>query len=185
VTIQAVVTKKCSDNGSVLGNQNGIASAHNNIAAACLEMGNFTEAETHFTESIKLGEAMIAALSAQVDKSGHGSDDEPARAIDKMKRTVSDRKGNLVVLRLRQDDFTAAFTLLEQLLLADSQDNYVMGCIIKQGILGHYYLKQRELKSAERVFSSALEFIRSKDAALFNESWNLKEAQVAEQVQGR
>jgi Tfp pilus assembly protein PilF len=102
-----------------------------------------------------------------------------------MKRTVSDRKGNLVVLRLRQDDFTAAFTLLEQLLLADSQDNYVMGCIIKQGILGHYYLKQRELKSAERVFSSALEFIRSKDAALFNESWNLKEAQVAEQVQGR
>jgi Tfp pilus assembly protein PilF len=89
-----------------------------------------------------------------------------------------------VVLRLRQDDFPGAFALLEQLLSSDKQDNYVMGCIVKQGILGHYYLKQDELVSAERVFNSALDFIRAKDSELFNESWNLTETQVAEQVQG-
>jgi hypothetical protein len=168
---------------TLAGNKYGIASAHNNIAAACLETGNYTLAEKHFLEAIKLGEEMLVSM-AEPQKGGEEDAAEQARAIQRMKRTLSDRKGNLVVLRLRQDDFPGAFALLEQLLSSDKQDNYVMGCIVKQGILGHYYLKQDELVSAERVFNSALDFIRAKDSELFNESWNLTETQVAEQVQG-
>jgi hypothetical protein len=164
---------------SLAGHQYGIASAHNNIAAACLETGDYVEAEKHFCEAIRLGEEILAMLES---KSGEGGSADQSRAIERMKRTLSDRKGNLVVLRLQQDDFAGAFSMLEQLLVTDKQDNYVMGCIVKQGILGHYYLKQNQLASAERVFNSALEFIRARDSELFSDSWNWIEAQVAEQV---
>jgi hypothetical protein len=110
---------------AALGNKSGIASAHNNIAAAQLELKNYPEAELHFSEAIRLGEEVIAEIEAS-GKQG----DFPALA--KLKRTVSDRRGNLVVLRLHQDDFAGAFLLLEQCLSADKNSGYIMGCIVKQ-----------------------------------------------------
>lgn len=186
---------------TLAGNKYGIASAHNNIAAAQLELKQYGEAEKHFLEAIRIGEELIATLVAETPKppvvtaanavttadadaaaKAASIAADHANSIAKMKRTVSDRRGNLVVLRLHQNDFAGAFALLEQLLLSDKADEYIMGCVVKQGILGHFYLKQGELKSAERVFNSALEFIRNKDAAFFGDTWNSVEAQVAEQI---
>ena len=64
----------------------------------------------------------------------------------------------------------------------DKKSGYIRGCVVKQGNLGQYYLKQGENKSAERVFLSALGFIRRKDEALFNEDWNPTETSAAEQI---
>ena len=141
------------------------------MGAALLEKQEFAKAESHFLEAIAMGEEMLRA-----------TDESNTKQIKKISRSISDRKGNMVVLKLHQQDFSGAFELLEKLLLEDKKMGYIMGCVVKQGILGHYYLRQDEIKSAERVFSSALAFVRQKDEKLFESSWNYAEAEVAEQV---
>ena len=153
-------------------NIRGIASAHNNLGAVRLEMKEYVAAEEHFNEAIRRGTELLASLPEDAD----------VGEIDRVRRVISDRKGNLVVLKLRQNNFGDAFKLLEELLEEDKRIKYVMGCVVKQGILGQYYLQQGELKSAERVFQTALEFIRRRDQKLFNQTWNESEAEVAEQV---
>ena len=81
----------------------------------------------------------------------------------KAKRILSDRKGNLAVIYLQQNRFVDAFRLLEKLLLQDRNDDYTIGKVAKLGTLGHYYLKQGEIASAERTFLSALNYIRQQD----------------------
>lgn len=138
-------------------------------------MADYGKAETHFTESIQKGEELLAAATA----AGAAASPED---IERIKRTISDRKGNLAVLKLRQNKYDEAFSLLEQLLQEDKSNKYIMGCVVKQGILGHYYLQQGELKSAERVFSSALAFVSRRDERMFNATWTSGEAEVAYQV---
>jgi hypothetical protein len=65
----------------------------------------------------------------------------------------------------------------------DKSSGYIRGYVVKQGTLGQYYLKQGELKSAERVFESCLTFVRSRNEALFDGlHWNKDEAEAAEQI---
>jgi len=69
------------------------------------------------------------------------------------------------------------------MLEGDKSSGYIRGCVVKQGTLGQYYLKQGELKSAERVFESCLTFVRSRNEALFDGlHWNKDEAEAAEQI---
>eukprot|EP01034_Spumella_vulgaris_P027194 gene27194-33882_t len=85
---------------------------------------------------------------------------------ERLSQTQSDREGNLVVVLLEQNRFAAAFQLLERLLISDKTAGYVKGCVVKQGTLGQYYLKQGETSSAEKVFLSALDFVRKTRRAI-------------------
>jgi tetratricopeptide (TPR) repeat protein len=85
---------------------------------------------------------------------------------------LSDRKGNLAIILLEEDKFADAFEILEDLLVKDKEAQYVKGCVVKQGTLGQYYLRQGELQSAERIFKSSLAFIRRQDESFFNAEWN-------------
>lgn len=83
-----------------------------------------------------------------------------AADLMKAKRILSDRKGNLAVIYLEQNRFVESFRLLEMLLLHDRDDDYVTGTMTNLGTLGHYYLKQGEISSAERTFLGALNYVR-------------------------
>jgi len=54
--------------------------------------------------------------------------------------------------------------------------------VVKQGTLGEYYLTQGEITSAERVFASALDFVRRRDEMLFSSEWNGEEAEMSEEI---
>ena len=83
---------------------------------------------------------------------------------------------------MEENKYIAAFEILEKLLEDDKKHGYIRGLVVKQGTLGQYYLKQGEVKSAERVFRSALEFISRKDSSLYNTSWNTEETEAALQI---
>lgn len=90
----------------------------------------------------------------------------------RMMRVLSDRRGNLAAIYLEQNRFTDAFEVIENALSEDKRIYYVRGLVVKQGTLGQWYLKQREVLSAERILVSALQFIRRGDERMFNEQWN-------------
>ena len=126
-------------------------------------MGNTTEAEKFNKLAIENAESILHSLVSQ---------GAPTSDIDKMRRVLSDRKGNLAIVYLQQDRFVDAFTLLESLLIEDKRTAYIRGLVVKQGTLGQFYLKQGEINSAEQVFQSALTFIRRRDENLYGVDWN-------------
>ena len=126
-------------------------------------MGNKKEAENYSKLAIENAETIVHNLESK---------GAPAADIDKARRVLSDRKGNLAIIYLQQDRFSDAFDLLELLLAEDKKISYIRGLVVKQGTLGQFYLKQGEINSAEKVFKSALEFIRRKDEGLYNSEWN-------------
>jgi tetratricopeptide (TPR) repeat protein len=146
------------------GNKKGMGSSQNNLAAAELGLGNKNEAELYSKQAIRNAEELLRDVES---RGGKGED------IDKARRVLSDRKGNLAIIYLQQDRFADAFEVLEQLLAEDKKNLYIRGLVVKQGTLGQYYLKQGELKSAEKIFRSALDFIRRKDENMFNSEWNV------------
>lgn len=146
------------------GNKKGMGSSQNNLAAAELGLGNKNEAELYSKQAILNAEELLRDVES---RGGKGED------IDKARRVLSDRKGNLAIIYLQQDRFADAFEVLEQLLAEDKKNLYIRGLVVKQGTLGQYYLKQGELKSAEKIFRSALDFIRRKDENMFNSEWNV------------
>jgi len=152
-------------------NGKGMSACHNNLGVVETALKNYAAAEIHYTESINF-------ITKYLKQGNHVSDD-----YDRAQRTLSDRKGNLALLFLEKEEFKKAFDLLEELLDSDKKNGYIRGCVIKQGNLGQYYLKQGELKSAERIFNSALKFARNRDSSLYDgSSWNEQEAYASEQI---
>ena len=121
------------------------------------------EAEKYSNLAIQNAESMLQSLVSQRAQTGD---------IDKMRRVMSDRKGNLAIVYLQQDRFADAFNLLESLLAEDKRTAYIRGLVVKQGTLGQFYLRQGEINSAEQVFQSALTFIRLRDEDLYGRDWN-------------
>jgi tetratricopeptide (TPR) repeat protein/uncharacterized protein YegL len=152
-------------------NGKGMSACHNNLGVVETALKNYAAAEIHYIESINF-------ITKYLKQGNHVSDD-----YDRAQRTLSDRKGNLALLFLEKEEFKKAFDLLEELLDSDKKNGYIRGCVIKQGNLGQYYLKQGELKSAERIFNSALKFARNRDSSLYDgSSWNEQEAYASEQI---
>jgi tetratricopeptide (TPR) repeat protein len=95
------------------GNIKGLGACHNNLGAVELASGKFVEAENHYNTAIEYcKEAILKAVSPE----------EKAR----LRRTLSNRRGNLAVLYLERTDmppskFKFAFDLLEELLLEDKK----------------------------------------------------------------
>ena len=147
-----------------VGNKKGMGSSQNNLSAAELGLGNKNEAELYSNQAIQNAQELVREAE---DRGAQGVD------IDKARRVLSDRKGNLAIIYLQQDRFPDAFAVLEQLLAEDKKNLYIRGLVVKQGTLGQYYLKQGEIKSAEKIFLSALDFIRRKDENMFNNEWNV------------
>ena len=147
-----------------VGNKKGMGSSQNNLSAAELGLGNKNEAELYSNQAIQNAQELVREAE---DRGAQGVD------IDKARRVLSDRKGNLAIIYLQQDRFPDAFAVLEQLLTEDKKNLYIRGLVVKQGTLGQYYLKQGEIKSAKKIFLSALDFIRHKDEKMFNNEWNV------------
>ena len=152
-------------------NNKGIGASHNNLGGTYMAFGNFDKSFYHYSEAIRLCEEAI--------KNAKEGDN-----ISRLRRLLSDRKGNLVSMELERNNFTTAFNSLEILLTEDKKLSYIRGCVVKQGILGQWYLRQKEYSSAEKVFNTALEFIRTKDLRLYNSAtqWNQDECDAAEQI---
>jgi Tfp pilus assembly protein PilF len=123
-------------------------------------------AEKYSKQAIQNAEDMLRSIDPVENASEESVDHQKAR------RVVSDRKGNLAIIYMQQKHFTKAFQLIEELLVEDKKNLYIRGMVVKQGTLGEYYLAQGEIASAERVFASALDFIRRRDELLFNSEWN-------------
>ncbi len=155
----------------ITGNKKGVGSSQNNLSAAELALGNDAEAEAHSKLAIRNAEGLLQELTTAPVSTAVSPDDR-RDAINRARRVLSDRKGNLVIIYLQQDRFGDAFELIEKLLAEDKESLYIRGLVVKQGTLGHYYLKQGEIGSAERVFGDALRFIQRRDESMFSSEWN-------------
>lgn len=138
-------------------NLRGIGKSLNNLAAVEMALGNFPVAVELYGKAI---ESIQTLLTKQREMDGEVVTEE----VQRLQHVLSDREGNLAVCYLEQGDFARAFALLERLLEDDKRSLYIKGCVVKQGSLGQYYLKQGEIQSAERVFVSSLSFIHGLQA---------------------
>jgi Tfp pilus assembly protein PilF len=136
-----------------------------------LALGYNAEAEANSKLAIRNAEELLQELKATSAPS-ESQPDDLRDSINRASRVLSDRKGNLAIIYLQQDRFKDAFELIEKLLLEDKESLYIRGLVVKQGTLGHYYLKQGEVGSAERVFYDALQFIQRRDENMFSREWN-------------
>lgn len=148
------LTKVCT---IPVGNKRGIGVCENNLSATFLSIGDNGNAERHCN-------AAIRNATESIEQAGGGGGGGPAaKELVRAKQVLSDRKGNLVVIYLQQNRFVEAFRVLEEVLVQDRSNMYFRGLVVKHGTLGHYYLKQGELASAEKVFLRALDFIRNRE----------------------
>lgn len=152
-------------------NQRGIGSSMNNLAAVELCDGNYNEAEELYLKSIENATKL------------YDTEHEVASKI-KINRIISDRKGNLVIVYLRQqDNLEKAYGILREVLLEDKRNNYFRGCVVKQGTLGQYYLRKKDFHLAQRVLESCLIFSRETYVEVSDGvEWNKNEAEVAQQI---
>lgn len=157
------------------GNKRGVGASQNNLSVVMLSFNKHAEAEIFCVAAIQNAEELLSDLLG--NSTAVGNVDLNADVL-KAKRVLSDRKGNLAIIYLQQERFTDAFTIIESLLEEDKKIGYIRGLVVKQGTLGQYYLKQGEVKSAERVFKSALEFIQRKDESMFSSEWNQEVSEV-------
>lgn len=150
-------------------NVRGIGKSLNNLAAVELAQGNFAVAEDLYQRAIAIVQTLLAKQSHgnqhSVRKADRDEDPEvDAQAVaeetQRLQRVLSDREGNLAMCYLERGESDRAFAMLERLLEEDKRNLYIKGCVVKQGSLGQYYLRQGDVQSAERVFRSALSFIR-------------------------
>jgi tetratricopeptide (TPR) repeat protein/uncharacterized protein YegL len=151
-------------------NQRGIGIAHNNLGAVYLSEQNFAKSRFHYEEAIKIVKDMI-------------SNSAPAAQI-KLKQILSDRMGNLALMELEEKKFAEAFKKLEAAFSLDQETGNTRGWVIKQGILGQWYLKQDELADCKRVFESTLRYLeQQRDESSMEskqgDSWNPEEIPIA------
>ena len=143
-----------------VGNKRGIGACENNLSATFLSIGDNENAERHCNAAVTNATGTLQSIEQAGGGGGGGS---AARYLRRAKEILSDRKGNLVVIYLQQNRFVEAFRVLEEVLVQDRSNMYFRGLVVKHGTLGHYYLKQGELASAESVFLRALDFIRNRE----------------------
>ncbi len=169
-------------------NKKGIGASHNNLGAVFTSMKSFAQANEQYDSAIHLSEKICNDLTIEISKleSENNSKSEQVvklkKELQKVKITLSDRKGNLAMLRIEEGRFPEAYAMFESMLESDKQMNYIKGCVVKQGNLGYLYLKQNEIQSAERIFLSALSFVTASDKRLYNDTWDETEASVALQI---
>jgi len=149
----------------LIGNKKGVGASQNNLSVVMLSFNKHVEAESYSIAAIQNAEELLAELTGETVNHN-------AEEVMKAKRVFSDRKGNLAIIYLQQERFVDAFSILETVLEEDKKNGYIRGLVVKQGTLGQYYLKQQEVKSAERVFKSAIDFIQRKNESLFSSEWN-------------
>jgi len=92
---------------------------------------------------------------------------------------------SLIVYLRQQDTLLKAFEMLKKILKEDKLNNYFRGCVVKQGTLGQYYLKQGDFDSATRVLESCLMFTResnNNNVDFDDVEWSKEEAEVAQQI---
>eukprot|EP01035_Chromulina_nebulosa_P017560 gene17560-23124_t len=152
-------------------NTKGIGACHNNLGAVEMTVKNYNQSEVNYNESIKIGESL---LNDYIKKSKNESTIHPMDST------------NLNVV------YSEAFNILENLLLEDKKHFYIKGCVIKQGTLGHYYLRQNEFKQAWNMFDSIIKYVyKQEDDDAYNTGrdsnqsqllWNYQEAEVAKQI---
>lgn len=103
----------------------------NNLGAVEMSLKNYSSSEAHYMKSIEYIHKIIA---------DHETKEADKATGQRLQRTLSDRRGNLAVLYIEMKRYPEAFSLLESQLLDDKRNQYIRGCVVKQGILGHYYL---------------------------------------------
>ena len=139
---------------TLLGNQKGIGACLNNLGNLELMQWNFVKAKDYFMRAVQNAGEMLQPI---IERKGDES---------RVRRTLSDRNGNLAMLYLHMGELQSAFNILGAQLEDDKQRGYIRGCVVKQGNLGHFYLKQQEFIAAETVFVGSLRFIQRKDEKL-------------------
>ena len=169
-----VIFKEALELFTSIDSRRGIGASMNNLAAVELSDGNDRAAEELYVMSIQNADELISAEQNEATKT-------------KLQRIRSDRKGNLAAVYLRKNSLPQALAILEEMLEEDKSAGYIRGCVVKQGTLGQYYLKQGELNSsyyAEKLFQNCLTFVRSRDEAMLFDGghWNKEEAEAAEQI---
>ena len=151
-------------------NIKGIGASLNNLGATHMSLRSFEQSEVYYTQSINNCLFIIETLC------------ESDVVKEKYSRVLSDRRGNLALLHLELGSPSDAFTMLEQLLESDKKEGYIKGCVVKQGILGQFYMNAKEYKSALRMHESCLKFIREKNETLYDASWNDDEVEASDQI---
>lgn len=154
-----------------INNLRGIGIALNNLGAVATQAHSEYSAKSYYEQAIQNAEQILSTPGLSAEKAA------------KARRTLSDRKGNLAVALLEQKAGPEAFEILEKVLIEDKTNFYIRGCVVKQGTLGQFYLKQGEVASAERIFVSALSFLRGLDPNAFSvDQWSREETDAAEQI---
>jgi tetratricopeptide (TPR) repeat protein len=181
-----------------LSNEKGVGSCLNNLAMVELSKRNYPKAKEYMNQSVENGVEVMRKLVAKEENTVvpltiSGKPKQTVESIQqdikRLQKVLSDRQGNLVVIYLEENSFQLAFELLEKLLEEDKNNLYIRGCVIKQGTLGQYYLKQKEFSSAEKIFLSSLQFIdqgkKSIQSTASNNGesdWNPREIDLSEQI---
>lgn len=101
-----------------------------------------------YTQVATVATSSVATAPASTVTTNAASTQGVATAADKLKarrraqRVLSDRRGNLALLHIAQEQYAEAFTCLESCMEQDKKWGYIRGCVVKQGNMGHLYLKQ-------------------------------------------
>lgn len=155
------------------GQVQGIGACHNNLGAVFMSLNNHNEAHLHYQKAIAIAEERVAsaasASAADVITVSIQKHIQPTAAGDYAKvvpsptsttttttrrarpglkqaqKVLSDRRGNLALLYIAQQRYADAFECLEECMEQDKQSGYIRGCVVKQGNMGHLYLKQGTL----------------------------------------
>eukprot|EP01041_Mallomonas_annulata_P010479 gene10479-21855_t len=152
------------------GSARGVGISHNNLGVVDMAAGDFAHAETHFLEAIRISRERLT------------HPDLSETEIIRTKRTLSDRLGNLALLRIEQQNHTDAITILSEAMEEDFKQKYVLGYVVRQGTLGQLNLKTGYIVAAERMMMKALKFIvDSVDSHAIAET-EMDEAAAAEQI---
>jgi len=146
----------CVELFTTTDNRKGLGASLSNLGALELAMGRSDTAKKHFEKAIELAKERVASLETTSKANG----EEGAAELSRAKRILSDRQGSLAVCMLEQGDLLGASRLFEQLLEFDQKSLYIRGCIVKQSILGHAYLRTNQWEAAERVFRASLTLVR-------------------------
>lgn len=152
------------------GNARGVAACHNNLGGVYTAMQQFSQANEEYTQAITLAENHLSILIEQGASPGD---------IYRARCTLSDRKGNLALLRANEKNYPDAYAILEECIEEDKTNRYISGVVVKQGNMGQLYLKQGEFSDAERMFQGAYAFLDSHDERFKTPHWTDDDIAVA------
>jgi tetratricopeptide (TPR) repeat protein len=164
-----------------LSNEKGMSACLNNLGGIYLTMKDFTQSEVHYQRSISMASQQLSKLGEVFEK--NPSDDLKAQ-MTSLSQTLSDRQANYALLLIEEEKYAEAYSLLESCLEDDLKRGYINGCVNKQGYLGFLYLRQNEMKSAEKQFLNSLLFLdnHQNQSKLLSGAWTMEEIEVSKQI---